>query len=369
MSLLHELYTDPAHPAGFSSIERLFLHAREQNPKVKREEVEEFLTHMDPYTLYRRNPRRFPRLKFKVKAPHRILSVDIADMIRVEKHNDGYRYALVGVDTFSRFAWMIPLKTKSGVEVAKTLEEHIFKPVPYPRLHVDKGKEFYNTTVQDMLRRYDSRLYSTYGSNTHAVHAERCIRTLKGRLFRWMNFNNTWRWIEVVPKIVEAYNHATHRAFKNKYTPYQVHYQPELAPIIRDMMNEVPKPRGRKGKKIVKRKGKKILKPGSTVRLSQLQSIFAKEQYPMNSEEIFRVKTSELKENIPVYRLEDLKNDPVPGLFYHNDLVPTAEKDLYVIDQILKTRGKGKKKQFFVSYVGYPSSFNEWITQKQLEKI
>ena len=89
----------------------------------------------------------------------------------------------------------------------------------------------------------------------------------------------------------------------------------------------------------------------------------------MNSVEIYRVKSAELKEGIPVYRLDDLKNTAVPGVFYNNELVPTAEKELYNIDQILKTRGKGKKKQYFVSFVGYPASFNEWIPASRLETI
>jgi hypothetical protein len=289
---MHALYTDPSHPAGFSSIERLFRYARQKDPKLKKCNVKAFLTHMDPYTLYKRNPRRHQHLRFKVKGPRRILSVDIADMIRLEKHNDGYRYALVAVDTFSRFAWMIPLKTKTGIEVAKALEDNILKRERYARLHVDKGREFYNVTVQNMLRRYDSQLYSTYGSNTHAVHAERCIRTLKNRLFRWMNFTNTWRWIEVVPKVMAAYNMASHRSFKNRFSPYQVHHQPELTPAVRELLY---------GERNLLPQKEKLYKTGTTVRLSQLRFIFHKEQYPMNSEEIYRVKSVEIKDDISVY--------------------------------------------------------------------
>jgi hypothetical protein len=357
---LHQIYTDPSHPAGFSSIERLFQHAKKENPGLTRKNVVDFLSSMDSYTLYRRNSRRFDRLKFRVKGPRRILSMDIADMIRLEDFNDNFRYLLVCVDTFSRFARVVPLKTKTGTEVAKALEDHVLKHDQYPRIHVDKGKEFYNTVVQNMLKKHESELYSTFGSNTHAIHSERFIRTLKGRLFRWMKHNNTWRWIDTIQEICSAYNHATHRTFKNKYTPHDVHYNPELTPIIREMIY---------GKRDIKHVSRKLLKPQTTVRLAQLKSVFGKEHYPMNSEEIFRIKSAELKEGIPIYRLEDLKNKPVRGLFYHNDLVPTAEKDLYVIDKILKTRGRGRRKQYFISYLGYPAAFNEWITQNQLTKL
>jgi hypothetical protein len=251
------------------------------------------------------------------------------------------------------------------------LEEHILQHERYPRLHVDKGKEFYNATVQGMLRRYESQLYSTFGSNTHAMHAERCIRTLKGRIFRWMNFTNTWRWIDVVPQIVRAYNTATHRTFKSKFSPDQVHHQAELTPVIRQMLYGKQPETSNHSVSVPETSNtrKKLLKEGATVRLSQLPFVFHKEQYPMNSVEIYRVKSAEVKEGLPVYRLEDLKRVPVPGVFYHNELVPTAEKEQYAIDQILKTRGRGKKRQHLVSFIGYPSSFNEWIPADQVEKI
>ena len=56
------------------------------------------------------------------------------------KDNDGVRYLLTVIDVFSKYGWMLPLKTKTGVEVASALKE-IFKERKPGLLWVDRGRE------------------------------------------------------------------------------------------------------------------------------------------------------------------------------------------------------------------------------------
>lgn len=65
---------------------------------------------------------------------------DYKQMLRA---NDGYRYILNIIDTFSKYVWSIPLKTKSGLEVSQAFSL-VFKNRKPRKLHVDRGKEFYN---------------------------------------------------------------------------------------------------------------------------------------------------------------------------------------------------------------------------------
>ena len=39
------------------------------------------------------------------------------DMVDLAKQNDGYKYGLVAIDIFSRFAHCQPIKTKKGEDV------------------------------------------------------------------------------------------------------------------------------------------------------------------------------------------------------------------------------------------------------------
>ena len=366
---LREIYSDPRHPAGFGGLRLLLHHGKRRDPSLTRDDVKQFLSHLDPYTLFKQNRRHFPRLKIRVKGANRILSADLADFQRIAHYNDGYRYALVGVDAFSRYAWVVPLKTKSGLEVANGLEGAIFsRCLRYQRIHVDQGKEFYNHIVTSMLARYNCSVYSTYNSKIKAAHAERFIRTLKGKLYRAMNLANTWRWLDFLPDVVHGYNHRPHSAFNLKYTPFEVHHENELQEKIKRMLYDSSEQRDDASSshhqlRVVK------YKPGDVVRLSQSRALHYRGYFPQNSEELFKVKSMRVISGISTYRLKDLNNDSVPGIFYDEDLVLAAEKEYYPIDQVIRERGKGSAKEYFVSFIGYPASFNAWVKAGDLQKI
>ena len=76
------------------------------------------------------------------------------------------------VDIFSKYGWMIPLKNKTGTEVAGALQK-VFKERKPEKLWIDKGKEFYNKHVQQLVD-----LYSTENEEKSSV-VERWNRNMK----------------------------------------------------------------------------------------------------------------------------------------------------------------------------------------------
>jgi len=93
-------------------------------------------------------------------------------MLAFSKYNKGVKYLLSAIDIFSKYGWMIPLKNKSGTEVAGALQK-VFKERKPEKLWVDKGKEFYNKHAQQLVD-----LYSTENEEKSSV-VERCNRTTK----------------------------------------------------------------------------------------------------------------------------------------------------------------------------------------------
>lgn len=349
MNKLQQAYNDPSNPVSFSGPERLLRYARQKvDKKITRSEIDDFLSRQESYTRFKRKRGNFERLKILVTAPRKILSIDLADFQRISEFNDGYRYVLVAIDTFSRFAWAYPLRTKRGVEVSQRLEE-IIRQTNYPKIHCDEGTEFYNSHVQGMLKKYNSSLYSTYGKGK-AAHAERLIRTLKGRLFRLLHQRNTWQWIDFLPLVVRAYNNTKHSAFKEKYTPIQVHNGQDVAKI-RELLYGTPQ---------AVAAPRKVYKVGDYVRLSQSRFTFAKGYYPQNTEEIFQI--ARVHRNDPIsYHLKDLGGEAVKERVYNGDLIRVTRPKTYRIT-VLKSRGK----RHFVHWQGWPSKFDEWIKADQI---
>jgi hypothetical protein len=135
---------------------------------------------------------------------------------KVAKENNGFRYMLTVIDIFSKFAWVVPLRTKTGIKEA--LEEIFEKSKRIPtRIQSDSGTEFYNKEVQDFLNSKNITLFSTH-SEVKAVVVERFNRTLKQRLGKLFNINGNQNFIDDVQRIVKSYNNTYHSSIKMKPT-------------------------------------------------------------------------------------------------------------------------------------------------------
>ena len=65
-------------------------------------------------------------------------------MQKLSKWNKGYKYLLMVLDIFSKYGWIVPLKTKTGSEVSQILAS-IFRENKPKMLWVDKEK---NITIK-----------------------------------------------------------------------------------------------------------------------------------------------------------------------------------------------------------------------------
>ena len=65
------------------------------------------------------------------------------------------------LDVFSKYGWIAPLKDKKGETVSEAFKK-LFKDGRKPQyLWVDKGKEFYNKHLKDLLEKNGIQMYST----------------------------------------------------------------------------------------------------------------------------------------------------------------------------------------------------------------
>jgi len=69
--------------------------------------------------------RRFPRRRTYSKGIDHLFQIDLADMSNLSAYNDGYRYLLNWIDVFTKRAWSVPLKIKTGREVSDAFERYI----------------------------------------------------------------------------------------------------------------------------------------------------------------------------------------------------------------------------------------------------
>ena len=123
------------------------------------------------------------------------------------KFNQGVKYLLAVIDVFSKYGWLIPLKDKTGKSVASALKT-IFKERKPEKMWVDKGKEFCNKDVKDLIE-----LYSTENEEKSSV-VKKWIRTMKEKMWKYFTANSTNVYLNVLPDLVRGYNNTRHSAIK-----------------------------------------------------------------------------------------------------------------------------------------------------------
>ena len=85
-------------------------------------------------------------------------SADLIDKSSLSKYNNNYKFILTVIDIFTKYAWAIPLKNKSGLSITNgfkiVLSEHPqggSEPRKPEKLWVDRGSEFYKKTFKSLL--------------------------------------------------------------------------------------------------------------------------------------------------------------------------------------------------------------------------
>ena len=224
-------------------------------------------------------------------------------------------------------------------------------------MQTDPGKEFLNKEFQRFLTSKDVRPFVTY-NETKAQVVERFNLTLKNRMWRYFTCQNSQRYLDAFAALLESYNKAYHRSIGT--APDRV--SETNAQEVRHQLY---------GKDFVKRSGQVRFKfkVGHKVRISKKKATFEKGYLPNWTEEMFSI-AQRLRRIPPVYRLKEYDGTVLEGTFYERELqrVHQSEADLFRIEKILKTRGKGEHVEYLVRWSGWPSKYDQWVPASSLKR-
>ena len=133
-----ESYFDPKHPASFGGINNFRKHL---DKKFTRKQIQDWMLKQDAYTLHKPVRKNFKRRITFTTGIDDLWQADLVDLSSISKYNDGYKFLLTVIDVFSKVAWAIPLKNKSGQTLTDAFST-IFHERKPAHLQTDKGTEF-----------------------------------------------------------------------------------------------------------------------------------------------------------------------------------------------------------------------------------
>jgi Chromo (CHRromatin Organisation MOdifier) domain/Integrase core domain len=357
--LLEKIYTNAQNPGSFGGVNRLYEEAKILENKLKLSDVKNYLKSSDTYTLHKDIRKKFPRQQTIVSGMDSQWQADLVVMPDLAKYNDGHVYILTVIDILSKYAWAEPLKQKTGVEVTNAFRKIFATSGRKPqKLQTDKGVEFLNSTFQNFLKAEQIEFFTT-NSDLKAAICERFNRTLKSKMWRYFTENNTRRFLEVLPSIMESYNNSKHRTIGIEPASVTVENQT-------DVWKRIYKPK----QKTLKKPKKPKFFVNEPVRISSHKSPFSKSYEGNWTTEIFYIDKIYFQHLPFMYRVRDTTGEIIKGRFYEQELQSvkiTAEKE-YKIERIIKRRKlKGKKPEVLIKWLGYPDSANTWEPEENIK--
>ena len=178
---LASIYLDPSHFASFGGVDAVYRAIKEQGETdISRKDVQDWLSQQVVYTLHKPARRRYKRSRVIVSGINAQFQADLADVQNLSRYNKGYKYLLTCIDVFSKYAWTVPLKTKTGQELVKAFQTILSSGRKPNKLQTDQGKEFVNEDFQKFLRDKNIHFFTT-NSGLKASVVERYNRTLKNK--------------------------------------------------------------------------------------------------------------------------------------------------------------------------------------------
>ena len=121
--LLEKLYYNLNQGEGLGGVDSLFHAAKKKNKKITKKQVREWLRGQRVYSLHRPVQKQFRRNRVVVGSVDDVWEIDLIDMQSLKNYNSNYRYMLTCIDVLSKYAWVVPIKDKSGPSLVKAFKK------------------------------------------------------------------------------------------------------------------------------------------------------------------------------------------------------------------------------------------------------
>ena len=268
-----------------------------------------------------------------------IWTADLVDMSSFSRWNKGYKYLLTVIDVFSKYGWILPLKTKTGKEFALAVRKLFLDNIAPSRLWTDNGTELYNQELKAVLAANNVTLYSRENEEKSSI-VERWNRTMNKIMWKYFTANNTQKNNRCSAKHGKKYNNTYQRSIK--LTPSDARNPANYRHVHNALYAKVNARKATSPKFHV----------GVKVRITRKKGTFEEGFTPNWTEEVFTI--SSVKATKPLtYAIKDTLGEPVQGTFYEQELQLSVQ-EIFRIERVLKM----EKDQVFVKWKCYMGTIN-----------
>lgn len=205
-SYIRRAWTNYSQPAALKALHG-FVKAR----GIKDiHDTEKKLSKLKAFSVHKPIRRKYPTRRMILKGPRENICLDLIDFQAYSRKNGGFNWLVVALDSFTKELWVEPVKKKTTAEVAIAFEKILKQAKGKVRFaFTDMGLEFMGKAFQDVAKKHGITHYVSR-TKRKSWMCERVIRTIKTLVFKFFTQEKTKRWLDVMPKLVNAYNNTPH---------------------------------------------------------------------------------------------------------------------------------------------------------------
>jgi transposase InsO family protein len=220
--LLSKIYYDPK--TGFGSLDQLFRQVKSH--KITRKTVKTWLDKQDTQQVHQRKRRKifYPITSGGADS----YQADLTFYAQFKKHNKLNGKQVIGlltcVNIHTRKGYAKPITGKgtkivtfeTAGSVLKSMADILSElEVPMKNLTTDQGGEFVGGGFQALMKKHSiNHTFADANDHRHMGKIERFNRTIRDKLNRWMNANNSVEWVLVIDDLMDNYNNSYHSSIK-----------------------------------------------------------------------------------------------------------------------------------------------------------
>ena len=346
-----------SRPFSFGGKYKSYAHYADTNKAI----VDSAFSKNDVYTKYAPQRKRKYHNPTYVWRKRELFQSDVVYMNNplMQEATGGYKYLLVVIDCFTRYLWTFPLKQITGKNVAKCLRE-LFQETKPEKFCSDKGKEFLNRDVEQVMDEFDVENYTANGAHKSAF-AESVNKTIKKIIIERCDHFNTNNWItdEILGGAMEIYLNGFHSGI-------------DMSPVEAEKRENQRQLRRQNYEKYVEaethRKQAKF-KVGDTVRLAVIRTKFHRNFHQNYTQETWII--SKVMTNLPQprYRVKDENGEELDDVLHENELIRYIPSGEYRIEKVLKRRVRNGRREALVRWLHYGPEHDSWEPEENLRNL
>ena len=355
--------SEPYSFGGINQVQNYF--------NVKKRKVANVLSKSDTYTTFKefKKPRKVPPIR--THGPNYLWEADLMFFTHPQftSSNDGFLYILAFIDTFTKAAGIMKLKTKDTKIVTEMMKKKFDNGDKPKYLRVDAGGEFLSHTFTQMCAKHNVKVYIAQ-EPIKCAFIERFNRTFKRILVQLMEHHNSVRWVDFIKPAISIYQSRKHSSIG--MSPDEAEDEENHEAIYDKLLRKYAKD---DRIKYIKNKKLPKFRKGDIVKIFRKKGIFTRGFNQSVTKEYFTIYHIDRRLSKDRYYLKDLMGERIIGSFYSEYLVPftpPTDGGEYRIDpnfsDFKRKRIRGVP-HIWVKWLGWPSTFNQWVPEADIRHL